>query len=334
MKKSKKFLVLIPVLGLFLSGCSFQEVKHSIGESWIGQHILHPIYDPIKNLINGDKKEEQKGGEQDKEEEQKQPEEETDPEGAFPSVKITSFFKKYGFEGATLPRYEIAAENGSFEESEHEEYAEYGIVAYYVYANNSTRDEMEAYAAALTSAGWTLEKDQFEDYEGELGETGLSVNLVDWTVEHDEDEDPYVTIAFVYEFEPESGGDVTVPTSATAIVEDLVKCAWGVVEDGDIADPDANGIVKCNYVDVLSSLEPTESEENLNGALTSFIGRTGFPQYLKVAQGPTYDSTFKESELFMMTTDEEFVVYLCAFVDEGDVCVSFECGPTSAYIAE
>ena len=62
MKNSKKLLVLVPALGLFLSGCSFQEVKHSIGESWVGQHILHPIYDPIKNLIKGDKKEEQKAG--------------------------------------------------------------------------------------------------------------------------------------------------------------------------------------------------------------------------------------------------------------------------------
>lgn len=66
MKNSKKLLVLIPALGLFLSGCSFQEVKHSIGESWVGQHILHPIYDPIKNLINGGKKEEQKSSEESK----------------------------------------------------------------------------------------------------------------------------------------------------------------------------------------------------------------------------------------------------------------------------
>ena len=75
MKNSKKLLVLIPALGLFLSGCSFQEVKHSIGESWVGQHILHPIYDPIKNLINGDKKEEQKSGEKEEQKEEEKKEE-------------------------------------------------------------------------------------------------------------------------------------------------------------------------------------------------------------------------------------------------------------------
>ena len=64
MKRTKKFFMLVPVLGLFLSGCSFKEVKHSIGESWIGQHILHPVYDPIRDLINGGKKEEQKSGDQ------------------------------------------------------------------------------------------------------------------------------------------------------------------------------------------------------------------------------------------------------------------------------
>ena len=60
MKSTKKLLVAIPVLALFLSGCSFKEVKHSIGESWIGQHILHPVYDPVRDLINGGKNKEEK----------------------------------------------------------------------------------------------------------------------------------------------------------------------------------------------------------------------------------------------------------------------------------
>ena len=33
----------------------FEEVKHKIGESWVGQNILHPIYDPIRDAVNGKK---------------------------------------------------------------------------------------------------------------------------------------------------------------------------------------------------------------------------------------------------------------------------------------
>ena len=63
--KRRKILVLIPVLGLFLTGCSLSEVKSTVKNSWIGQHILNPIYQPLKKLINGDQPaEEEKPAEQ------------------------------------------------------------------------------------------------------------------------------------------------------------------------------------------------------------------------------------------------------------------------------
>ena len=53
--KKRKMLLLLPLFIPMISGCSFKEVKHSIGESWLGQNILHPIYDPIRDAINGKK---------------------------------------------------------------------------------------------------------------------------------------------------------------------------------------------------------------------------------------------------------------------------------------
>lgn len=56
--KKRKILVLFPLLGLFLSGCTFQEALGNV-KSWTAGHVL----DPIKNLFNGGKKDEQKADE-------------------------------------------------------------------------------------------------------------------------------------------------------------------------------------------------------------------------------------------------------------------------------
>ena len=51
--KKRKLVYLFPITAMLLSGCSFAEIKHSIGESWVGEHLLHPIYDPIRDLVSG-----------------------------------------------------------------------------------------------------------------------------------------------------------------------------------------------------------------------------------------------------------------------------------------
>ena len=47
--KRRKILVLIPMLGLFLSGCTFQE-GFATAKSWIGEHIYHPVKDWIDEI--------------------------------------------------------------------------------------------------------------------------------------------------------------------------------------------------------------------------------------------------------------------------------------------
>jgi len=53
--KRRKILVVIPALGLLLTGCSFQE-GFTTAKHWIGQNIYHPVKDWIDGLIG--KKEE------------------------------------------------------------------------------------------------------------------------------------------------------------------------------------------------------------------------------------------------------------------------------------
>ena len=56
--------------------------------------------------------------------------------------------------------------------------AEKNDILYYV--KNTTHADMEAYAAALTAAGWTLEQDEYNDYHGTYKETRASVYVADY----------------------------------------------------------------------------------------------------------------------------------------------------------
>jgi len=58
--KRRKILAFIPLLGLFLSGCTFQE-GFATAKHWIGQHIYHPVKDWIEEKTG--KKQEEKPAE-------------------------------------------------------------------------------------------------------------------------------------------------------------------------------------------------------------------------------------------------------------------------------
>ena len=60
--KKKKIVVLFPLLGLLLSGCTFQE-GFATAKSWVGSHIYHPAKDFIDGLIG--KKDNSSGGDGD-----------------------------------------------------------------------------------------------------------------------------------------------------------------------------------------------------------------------------------------------------------------------------
>jgi len=79
--KRRKILVFIPLLGLFLSGCTFQE-GFATAKSWIGTNIYHPVKDFFEGLIG--KKDEEK-----KEEGEDTPQPQPGPTEATP-VEITA----------------------------------------------------------------------------------------------------------------------------------------------------------------------------------------------------------------------------------------------------
>lgn len=127
--------------------------------------------------------------------------------------------------------------------------------------------------------------------------------------------------------------------SAMGIMTDICTWAWGGVEDGNLNDPDSNGIVTSNYTIGMEVDSPEDSESCLNGVLTNMVTSSEWPSYLSVVQGPEYTANaitsvtpnLGVSAIYLMTTDQAFILYMYDYCYQGDVSVVFEAGPTSAY---
>ena len=65
---------------------------------------------------------------------------------------------------------------------------------YYIYG--SSEEGMDAFAASLKEAGWTLEQDFAGDYAGEFGETGAKVKIQNYL---EDEEENAIIVAFSYE---------------------------------------------------------------------------------------------------------------------------------------
>jgi len=61
--KRRKILVFMPLLGLLLSGCTFQE-GFQTAKSWTSQHIYHPVKDWIDSITGKKKDEQQPSGDE------------------------------------------------------------------------------------------------------------------------------------------------------------------------------------------------------------------------------------------------------------------------------
>lgn len=137
-----------------------------------------------------------------------------------------------------------------------------------------------------------------------------------------------------------SGGGSSQYT-ALGIMTDIATWAWGGTEDGDFADPDDKGIIVANYTIGMEVESPEDSETCLSGVLNSMVTDSEWPSYLSVADGPTYTANaitsvtpnLGVSEIYLITTDQEFVLYMYDYCYNGSVNVYFEAGPISAYSA-
>ena len=67
--EKRRMLFLIPMIGLFLTGCDAKSVLKS-AKSWISNNIYHPAIDFIDNALDGGKKEEEKPAEEEQKEEE------------------------------------------------------------------------------------------------------------------------------------------------------------------------------------------------------------------------------------------------------------------------
>lgn len=99
--KRRKILVLIPMLGLFLTGCTFEE-GFAKAKSFIGQNIYHPAKDFIEGLI----------GKKDSEEEEQKPSEDGGKQdgGDQTEVKFTVKFEAGGGSGTMADVADVKGE--------------------------------------------------------------------------------------------------------------------------------------------------------------------------------------------------------------------------------
>ena len=86
---------------------------------------------------------------------------------SLPIDEIVAFYESFGIEEVDLVDYETA--EGSFQLLEDYTDLEEGFFALGVY--DSSSEEMEAWAQALTLAGWNLTTDSYGDYSGLFGDT-------------------------------------------------------------------------------------------------------------------------------------------------------------------
>jgi len=129
--------------------------------------------------------------------------------------------------------------------------------------------------------------------------------------------------------------------SALGIMTDVGTWAWGGIEAGDFKDPDENGIIESNYTIGMEVESPEDSETCLSGVLNSMVTDSEWPSYLSVVDGPTYIANaitsvtpnLGVSEIYLITTDQEFILYMYDYCYDGSVNVAFSAGPTSAFTA-
>ena len=90
---------------------------------------------------------------------------------SFSFADVVASFAAAGVEGVSIPNYDAASESAT---------CTYDTANGEFLLKGTTNAEMQAYASALTAAGWTLETDSYGDYSGVFGETRAQLWLEDW----------------------------------------------------------------------------------------------------------------------------------------------------------
>jgi len=152
MKKSK-LLILFPVMGLFLSGCTFQEGLQST-KSWINSHI----YQPLKSFFSSSSTPSEEG----KKDEEKKEEEKKDEGKVFSWEDYEKSYADAGFTGVEIPDYKCASADASLTQPYPEDEPDTYVI------KGSSAAEMKAFVDSFGSA-WYKETDSYGDYHILLG---------------------------------------------------------------------------------------------------------------------------------------------------------------------
>ena len=172
MKKSK-LLILFPVMGLFLSGCTFQEGLQST-KSWINSHI----YQPLKSFFSSSST--PAPSEEGKKDEEKKEEEKKDEGKTFSFADWEKEYADQGFAGVKIPDYKCASSSATISQPYGEDYPNYYVI------KGSSVAEMKEYVKSF-STDWEAVVDNYGDYDlyfgGDIeeGESCPDVYVADYT---------------------------------------------------------------------------------------------------------------------------------------------------------
>ena len=162
MKKSK-LLILFPVMGLFLSGCTFQEGLQST-KSWISSHIYHPL----KDFFSGSSTPSEEGKKDEGGKEQPKDEGKT-----FSFADWEKYFADEGYTGVKIPDYKCASSSATMSVYDEDYYPNYMLI------KGSNATEMGTFVGSFSSDWEKYESSgQYYFAFGGFPEPGQSAPLV------------------------------------------------------------------------------------------------------------------------------------------------------------
>ena len=167
MKKSK-LLILFPVMGLFLSGCTFQEGLQST-KSWINSHI----YQPLKSFFSSSST--PAPSEEGKKEEEKKDEGKT-----FSFADLEKYYADEGFSGVKIPEYKCASSSATMSVFDAEDYPNYMLI------KGSNATEMATFIGSFSTTDWEKYESNGQTYFAfggfpEPGESAPLVSIADYS---------------------------------------------------------------------------------------------------------------------------------------------------------
>ena len=248
----------------------------------------------------------------------------------FPVSRVMDYYKEQLKENVAIPAYDNTKEDIYFDS-----FITYDYKQLRVYANNTTEVEYLDYLSRLEENGWSTVVDEETDATFRFDKTRARV---DFYKVLDYEEEPYVVIVFST---PNKIYD------SLQIMKDVIISQFGFIEEGDILEPDEQGIIRSSKDIIWDLKDFNDGEEHTRGEylikalhdLLALAINGYFPGYLFYDwyNTPTYDEERDIAEVYLGTYNLKYVLYMYSYyefdeeAEEDIVKITFMAGPDTAF---